>query len=153
MKSVQDFSPAAFRAAYEERGLTQADVAKAIGVTVNTVGRWVRGKGAPSTRLFAMLVAELRVPRSRMLLPLAPDADLVVLRTRAGLRQEDVAEHLGVQASDVSEMEMGTGRVRDNWPAVLADLYGVPLDLLVKAAEVTEKRWRAGFDAKRRQTP
>ncbi|QCX77874.1 Helix-turn-helix protein [Streptomyces sp. YIM 121038] len=153
MKSVQDFSPNAFRAAYEARGWTQADVAKAIGTTVNTVGRWVRGKGAPSPRLFSLLSKELGVARSQLLLPLAPDADLAVLRTRAGLRQEDVADHLSVQASDISEMELGTGRVRDEWGVPLTYLYDVSLDQLAKAAEVTEERWRAGFEAKRHQAP
>lgn len=151
VKSVQDFNPTGFRAAYERRGWTQADVAKAIGVTVGTISRWVRGKGAPSPRLFAALVANLGVPRSDMLLPLSPGADLAVLRTRAGLRQEDVAERLGVQTSDVSEMELGTGRVRDAWGVPLSDLYDVSLDQLARAAEVTEDRWRAEFEAKRCQ--
>lgn len=149
VKSVQDFSPSGFRAVYEEKGWSQGDVAKAVGVTVGTVGRWVRGKGAPSSRLFAALVKELGVPRSRLLLPLSPDADLAVLRTRAGYRQEDVAEHLGVQASDVSEVEQGTGRMRDEWVDALSSLYGVPPGLLIKASEATERRWRADFDAKR----
>ncbi|MGW8329429.1 helix-turn-helix domain-containing protein [Streptomyces sp. NPDC055897] len=149
MKSVQDFSPNAFRAAYEARGWTQADVAKVIGTTVNTVGRWVRGKGAPSSRLFSLLCKELGVPRSQLLLPLAPDADLAVLRTRAGLRQEDVAERLGVQASDISEMELGTGRVRDEWGVPLTRLYDVSLDQLTKAAEVAEAQWRARLGSKK----
>ncbi len=46
MKSVQDFDPEGFRAAYEELGLTQLDVANAIGVSPGgTVGRWVRRRG------------------------------------------------------------------------------------------------------------
>lgn len=151
MKSVQDFDPSGFRAAYEGRGLTQAEVAEAIGVTVGTVGRWVRGKGAPSPRLFAALVEQLGLPRSEMLAPLAPNADLAALRTRAGLRQEDVAERLGVQASDVSEMELGAGRMRDEWAVTLIALYGVPLDRLVRAGEVADERWRAAIDSKRRQ--
>lgn len=149
VKSVHDFSPAGFRAAYEAKGWSQGDVARAIGVSVNTVGRWVRGKGAPSPRLFSALLKELGVPRSRLLLPLSPDADLAVLRTRAGLRQEDVAERLGVQPSDVSEMELGTGRMREEWAVTLSSLYDVSLDRLVKAREETERRWRERFDAGR----
>ncbi|MFE0177966.1 helix-turn-helix domain-containing protein [Streptomyces sp. NPDC059002] len=149
MKSVQDFSPTGFRAAYEERRLTQAEVAQAIGVTVNTVGRWVRGKGAPSPRLFAALTEKLAVPRSQLLLPLSPDADLAVLRTRAGLRQEDVAKRLGVQASDVSELELGVGRVRGEWGAVLSALYDVSPDRLADACRVTAERWRENVNTKR----
>ncbi|MEV0278606.1 helix-turn-helix transcriptional regulator [Streptomyces sp. NPDC050610] len=153
MKSVQDFSASGFRAAYEAKGWSQGDVAKAIGVTVGTVGRWVRGRGAPSPRLFAALAGVLDVPRSQLLLPLDPAADLAVLRTRAGLRQEDVAERLGVQASDISEMELGTGRPRDEWAVPLSSLYGVSLDRLVKAREATDRRWREEFEGKRRQAP
>ncbi|GAA2929382.1 helix-turn-helix transcriptional regulator [Streptomyces mexicanus] len=150
MKSVQDFDPEGFRAAYEELGLTQLDVANAIGVSPGTVGRWVRRRGAPSPRLFAAIAEKVGIPRSRMLRPLAEDADLAVLRTRAGLRQEDVAERLGVQASDVSEIELGAGRVRDEWVTTLSALYDVSVDQLAAAVEATATRWRASFDAKQR---
>nr|BAE95451.1 hypothetical protein [Streptomyces kanamyceticus] len=129
--------------------MTQADVAKVVGVTVGTVGRWVTGKGAPSSRKFAALVEELKVPRSQLLLPLSADADLAVLRTRAGLRQEDVAERLAVQASDVSELEQGVGRMRVEWVEPLSALYDVPPERLAAAVEVVEGRWRANLDAKR----
>ncbi|MEU3501697.1 helix-turn-helix transcriptional regulator [Streptomyces hundungensis] len=149
MKSVQDFSPSGLRAARGVRGMSQDDVARAIGVTPNTVGRWERGKGAPSSRLFGALVELLGVPRSTLLAPLSPEADLATLRTRAGLRQEDVAHELAVQRSDVSEMELGTSRMKDEWAIPLHELYAVPLDRLARAQEVTEAQWQARLSAKK----
>ncbi|MGA4842152.1 helix-turn-helix domain-containing protein [Streptomyces sp. G45] len=153
VKSVRDFSPAGFRAAYQGRGWSQGDVATAVGVSVGTVGRWATGKGAPSPRLFAALVEQLDVPPSDLLEPLASDADLAVLRTRAGLRQEDVAGRLGVQASDVSELELGIGRMRDEWVGALSDLYGVSVDRVRQAKQAADARWRADFEAKRAGRP
>ncbi|MFD0416830.1 helix-turn-helix domain-containing protein [Streptomyces sp. NPDC127108] len=153
MKSVRDFSPAGFRAAYQDRGWSMGDVATAVGVSVGTVGRWAGGKGAPSSRLFAVLVETLGVSRSDLLEPLSPDAGLAVLRTRAGLRQEDVARRLGVQASDVSEMELGIGRMKDEWVPDLSDLYGLPADRVRKAKQVADAQWQADFEAKRAGRP
>ncbi|MEU7183225.1 MULTISPECIES: helix-turn-helix transcriptional regulator [Streptomyces] len=143
MKSVEDFSPAALRAARLERELSQADLAKVIGVTVNTVWRWEKGKGVPSSRLFGALVECLDIPRSKLLAPLSPDADLATLRARAGLRQEDVARQLSVQRSDVSEMELGVAPMKPEWAVVLHELYEAPLERLVRAQGVTEARWQA----------
>ncbi|MFE4633108.1 helix-turn-helix domain-containing protein [Streptomyces sp. NPDC056773] len=148
VKSVQDFDPRALRSVREGRGLSQGDVAKAIGVTSNTYGRWERGS-APSSRLFAALVSFFGVAPSAFLSPLADDADLATLRTRAGLRQEDVAEGLGVQASDVSELEQGTAGLRDDWAIRLHDLYDVPLVRVIAASRVTEDRWREAVEGRR----
>ncbi len=57
---------------------------------------------------------------------------LKVLRTRFGLTQEDVAEKVGVSRQAVAKWEKG-----DTLPDIescirLADLYGVPLDGLVR---------------------
>ncbi|MEU7230063.1 helix-turn-helix domain-containing protein [Streptomyces chrestomyceticus] len=149
MKSVRDFSPARLRAARSEAKLSQGDIAKAVGTTPGTVGRWETGKGAPSPRLFSALVAVLGIPRSQLLEPLAEDADLATLRTRAGLRQEDVAERLGVQPSDISELEQGTGRMRDEWGLILHESYEVSLGQLLRAHAASEAQWRAKFNANR----
>ncbi|MFE6737565.1 helix-turn-helix transcriptional regulator [Streptomyces tubercidicus] len=149
MKSVVDFDPAKLKRVRLAAGLSAADVAKAIGSTPGTVGRWENGRGAPSPRLFVALADVLAVPKERLLVPLADEADLATLRTRAGLRQEDVADALEVQSSDVSEMEQGTAAVRDEWGVVLSTLYEVPLERLARARAVTEVRWRERFEGKR----
>ncbi|MFG3259037.1 helix-turn-helix domain-containing protein [Streptomyces sp. NPDC048172] len=149
MKSVQDFDPAALIEVRERAGLSQADLAHAAGAGANSIGRWERGKGAPSPRLFASLAEALNVPPSRLLRPLREDADLASLRTRVGLRQEDVAERLGVQASDVSELELGTGKMRAQWAGVLQELFDVSLEDLTRALRNTEAQWRERFEAKR----
>ncbi|MEU5545142.1 helix-turn-helix transcriptional regulator [Streptomyces sioyaensis] len=149
MKSVEDFDPAKLKAVRLAAGVSVADVAKAIGSSAGTVGRWENGRGAPSPRLFAALADVLEVPKDRLLVPLADNGDLATLRTRAGLRQEDVADALGVQASDVSEMEQGTGPVRDEWGVVLSTLYEVPLERLARARAVTEAHWCERFEGRR----
>ncbi|MFB6533052.1 helix-turn-helix domain-containing protein [Streptomyces noursei] len=151
MKSVEDFDPVKLKEVRLAAGLSAADVAKAIGSSAGTVGRWETGRGAPSPRLFAALAEALSVPKARLLVPLSDDADLATLRTRAGLRQEDVAESLDVQPSDVSEVEQGTGPMRDEWGVVLSTLYDVPLQRLMKARAVTEARWREKFESRRGQ--
>ncbi|GAA3162188.1 MULTISPECIES: helix-turn-helix domain-containing protein [Streptomyces] len=151
VKSVEDFDPAALKEVRRAAGLSLADIGAAIGSTQGTVGRWESGKGAPSPRLFAALTDALGVPKSALLVPLAADADLAVLRTRAGLRQEDVAEALGIQASDVSEMEQGTGGMRDEWGVALSEIYDVTPEQLARARAATEAAWRARFDARRKR--
>ena len=57
---------------------------------------------------------------------------LKLMRSRKGMTQEEVAEHIGVSRQAVAKWEKG-----DTLPDVescvkLADLYGVPLDALVR---------------------
>ena len=63
---------------------------------------------------------------------------LKLIRTRLGLTQEDVAEKVGVSRQAVAKWEKG-----DTLPDIescvkLADLFGVPLDMLVRGLQETE---------------
>ncbi|WP_424212682.1 helix-turn-helix domain-containing protein [Streptomyces sp. BI20] len=141
MKSVQGFSPQRLKDARADR--SQAVVAAAVGVTENTYGRWERGKGAPSAKAFGRLLEVLSVTADDLVEPLGDDADIAALRTRAGLRQVDVAEVLAIQPSDVSELEAGKVPLREEWVGPLSSLFGVPAARVRSAGIVAADRWRA----------
>lgn len=57
---------------------------------------------------------------------------LKVLRSRLGLTQEEVAEKVGVSRQAVAKWEKGESLPDIESCIRLADLYGVPLDMLVR---------------------
>ena len=67
---------------------------------------------------------------------------LKVMRTRKGLTQEEVAEKVGVSRQAVAKWEKGETMPDVESCICMADLYGVPLDVLargLKAEGVTEE--------------
>lgn len=67
---------------------------------------------------------------------------LKVMRTRKGLTQEEVAEKVGVSRQAVAKWEKGETMPDVESCICMADLYGVPLDVLargLKAEDVTEE--------------
>lgn len=57
---------------------------------------------------------------------------LKLMRTRKGLTQEQVAEQVGVSRQAVAKWEKGESLPDIESCVYLADLYGVPLDMLVR---------------------
>ncbi len=55
--------PPAIKAARAYAEISQAELATAIGVNVETLGQWERGKTAPNTRMLVKLAEALNVSR------------------------------------------------------------------------------------------
>ena len=58
---------------------------------------------------------------------------LRALRKRQGLRQDDVSAALGINRDGISKQENGHTRVQVNHLPILARLYRVPVDVVVRA--------------------
>ena len=68
---------------------------------------------------------------------------LYELRTQRNLKQEELAEALGVSRQAVSKWEMGTGVPSLENLKAISDFFGVTIDSLVKDSPAPEENARA----------
>ncbi len=92
-------------------GLLQRDVARALGVRVDTVRNWEVGRNGPAQWQWPAIVAFLGY------VPFSTDGDLLeklkAHRRLHGLSQKRLAALLGVDASTVWDWEQGHGHPTD----------------------------------------
>lgn len=121
--------PAALRAARQRAGLTQGQVARALGLAGGeVVSVWERGAFAPrSVALLRQLADVLGVAVVDLLRRDEGKSDLRYLRLAAGLESTDVAEQLHVAVSTYRRWERGawTRTPGDAVIAGLAKAFGV----------------------------
>lgn len=106
-----DVDPEALRAARVKAGLTQAELARRVGVAGGErISEWERGRSSPRAATVVRLAAVLGVEMSR-LAPAVDDDGLAGLRRRAGLSARELARHSGVPLATVLRWErQGTAR-------------------------------------------
>ncbi len=120
-----------------QAGLTQRDLAIAVGVTTSMVLRWERRGVIPSAPRLARLAAALGVPPDALLGPPPHDVgecpaeseavaptSLRALREAAGLSQWQLAVRLGVTEGAVHRWETGERQPNARYLADLARLLG-----------------------------
>ncbi len=120
-----------------QAGLTQRDLAIAVGVTGSMVLRWERRGVIPSAARLPQLAAALGAPSDALFEQAAPDvggqptasgvpapASLRALREAAGLSQWQLAVRLGVTEGAVSRWEAGDRQPNARYLADLARLIG-----------------------------
>ncbi len=121
----------------EQAGLTQRDLAIAVGVTTSMVLRWERRGAIPSAARVPQLAAVLGAPpealfgraaRGGATRPAESEAvaptSLRALRQAAGLSQWQLAVRLGVTEGAVSHWEAGDRQPNARYLADLARLLG-----------------------------
>jgi transcriptional regulator with XRE-family HTH domain len=120
------------KAARRNAGLTQADLAKRIGVSQARISSWEQGERHPDAfRLHGLAKAlELDVLD---LLPKGAPVTLRVLRLRVGLNQAELAQRLGMPRSTWSAIERGELAVPTDDIGRLAKLLGVDAARVVAA--------------------
>lgn len=128
------------RVVRQRAGLSRAELARAVEVSVATVAHWECGRRSLPARRWPAVTAALGLPpggltaavhtaRSRpAVMPLAR------LRRRSGLSQRQVGERLLVSPGLVSRWERGVQT--PGWPHLrrLAVLWGLPLSVVAEAA-------------------
>jgi transcriptional regulator with XRE-family HTH domain len=127
--------PERLRAARLRAGLTQAELARAVGVAGGErVSRWELGTSAPSIAMRARLAKALGLDLEE-LLPARGRRDLRRLRGEAGLTVAELAAQGGVSTGTIKRWEAGSGlRVRAPLENLAAAL-GVSVATLREAIE------------------
>lgn len=94
------------RTARRKAGLSQAALARRIGVKRNNVTRWEGQAVTPRLSTLLALAEALHVQPS-VLLTLEPERTLRRLRLAAGLTQRELGQAAGIPRSSVSALERG----------------------------------------------
>lgn len=134
--------PAALRAARQKAGLTQGQVARALGLAGGeAVSVWERGAFEPKTAAQLHRLAEvIGVPVAELLRRDGGKMDLRYLRLVAGLESADVADQLHVALSTYRRWERGawTRTPSDAAIATLAKLFRVSRGVVTGALAHTK---------------
>lgn len=133
------FDGAALRAARVQRGLTQHELARRVGVAGGErVSRWELGVTTPRAVTIGRLAAALEVSVDD-LVPSDGAVSLRELRTRAGLAPRDLAEATHMSVSTIQRWESG----RSSRPLPDPTLQALAKALGVSAEDVAEAISRA----------
>lgn len=65
---MDKFNRFAFRDLLQDRGMSQAQMSREIGINPTTISRWARGKRMPSTDRILKLAKVLRVDPSQLVI-------------------------------------------------------------------------------------
>lgn len=128
--------PAALRAARENAGLTQHQLARLIGVAGGErVSRWELGTSEPRPEFLHPLAAALEVTPSQLLRLEGSVPDLRALRLGAGLGVQDLVEKTHLSTPTYLRWESGrwTRLPGQSARKALAAVLGVPATTLVEA--------------------
>lgn len=128
--------PAALRAARENAGLTQHQLARLIGVAGGErVSRWELGTSEPRPEFLHPLAAALEVTPSQLLRLEGSVPDLRALRLGAGLSVKDLVEKTHLSTPTYLRWESGrwTRLPEQSARKALAAVLGVPATTLVEA--------------------
>lgn len=133
-RGVAGWKPDRLVEARTAAGLSQAKLARLVGVSESTVRVWERGMSAPTAHHLASIAYAVKVSASH-LAPLPETPRLRHLRQQAGLTQADVAQVLGVNVGSVGYVDSARW-----WPsdaARWAEVYGVSLSAFRAAWEAS----------------
>lgn len=135
------------RIAREEKGLTQADVAKLLNISASAVGMYEQGRRDPDTDTLRKFAELYKLPTDHLLgtdeikegfvnalkgkfTPTFSEK-LKLSRRKAGITQEQVAIKMGLSVGTISGYERGYRKPEPEILKDLADLYGVTTDFIL----------------------
>ncbi len=149
-RGTRNFDPAALRRLRQARGLTQEQLAKALGVSRTYVIYWERPRVDPNTgRLVAtqpepatlVALADLLEVEPHELTTVDPQqATLADLRTWAGLTQRQLAERVGAAGPTIASIEQGRRRLRPELAERIATKLQIPTEAVMAAAQRHRRR-------------
>lgn len=143
MPSQSVFRPEVLRAAREEAGLTQHQLARLIGVAGGErVSRWELGASSPRASILARLATALGVRVVDLLGGNASPTDLRLLRLEAGCGSREAARRAHLAAATYIRWEAGAfnNMPPDRLLTPLAGVLGVSLAVLRDALKQSRSR-------------
>ena len=146
------------RSARMKAGKTQSFVADLLRTSTQTVRNWEAGRNEPPRQAIAQLAPLYSVHQSDLLygnytwatppdLPsdyhraVVDQLRMIDARRLSGLTQESVARLAGVSATSISRYERGVAHPTIDTLEILADIYGVPVYLLIYSSPYTDEEW------------
>ncbi|MEU7153827.1 helix-turn-helix transcriptional regulator [Streptomyces sp. NPDC045456] len=110
------------------RQWTQSDVADLLDCSRATVSTWETTGRPPRPATMRALAALFGVPVFDLV---ETDLlDLRMMRSASGMRQQDIAQLLGVRASTYCAVEKGTRALPGRWVPIISRAFSVPVDLV-----------------------
>lgn len=144
-RGTRNFDPSALRRIRQARGLTQQQLAEAIGVARTYVVYWERSHVDPNSGRARgvqpepdtlVALAELLGVKPHELTTVDPQqATLADLRTWAGLTQRQLAARVGVAGPTISSIEQGRRRLRPELAERIAAELQLPVATVIAAAQ------------------
>ncbi|MGW2672371.1 helix-turn-helix domain-containing protein [Streptomyces sp. NPDC001272] len=108
-----------------KRGMhTQRQLAEALGCARSSVTTWEASKSIPRPAMLSRIATLLDASPDDLID--APKVKLRTLRTTRGLRQQDMAEALGVTPSTYCDVERQRQGIPERWFPILAHLFSKP---------------------------
>ncbi|RKE21968.1 helix-turn-helix transcriptional regulator [Streptomyces sp. TLI_171] len=124
------------RAARRGKDLSQKQLADVVRVSAPTVARWENGQDFPKGEKLPGIAAALGQPLD-VLFPHDGPRDLQLLRCDAGLSVAQAAEAIHATRVPVANAESGRRRLSEAYAEQLASAYGVTLEALLAAQDVS----------------
>lgn len=137
-KATDGFSPARLAALRTRAGKTQQQLADELGISRVQVVRWETGVVTPRASRIHALAGIFGVPTTE-LMEKSPTT-LTVLRTRAGLTQQDLGEQAGLHRQTISGLESGHLELRRPWATQIAQALNVDVRTVWAADRATRKK-------------
>lgn len=122
----------------ESKGIKQEEMSNMIGVEQGTISSWENGNRKPCIDMIVVLAELFEVSLDNLVLqdmrPPVPrySENIRFLRKKHGMKQEDIANLLGVSKATASKYENGNVDLTALQLVILSDFFGVTLDQLVK---------------------
>lgn len=123
--------------ALNEKGVSQKEIADALGVAPNIISYFCHGKRIPNTQQILEMADYLNVSTDYLLghgEEIPPDSiaeRLTDLRKEKNLTQEEVAEYVGATRQSISHYENGSAEPPIKCIAEYAKFFGVSADYLL----------------------
>lgn len=105
---IEGFSPQLLREMIDSSGLSRAQIAVAVNVSPQVLGRWINGHTAPGAARAKLLADVLGVDVLDFSGKTIHIADIVDLRQRMGLSTEDAGEAAGMTKQQIYDIERAT---------------------------------------------
>lgn len=121
-RSLRGFQPAALRERRLERGFTQAELARILGLTPGAVKAWEANRGTPKIETLAKLVQPgvLDIDISALVSVPEDETFLGDLRTLRLITQSELAERIGLAQTMLGGLERGEINLSDDVAEMLA---------------------------------
>ena len=122
----------------EQKGMNQNEMADVLGISQSAIGNWEQNHRKPDIEMIIRLAEYFGVTLDDLVLrdlkpPIPKYAEnMLYLRQKQNMSQEDIGHLLGVTQRCVSKYEKGAGAVDIEKLMKLADFFGVTLEQLVK---------------------